>query len=194
MRTSGRSTPTEFFAVDLPAAIERHPDLVELLAGLNLRPLRIEVDGRAWVLQRDAQGTPRVTGDGDTSLTLRLTADQLSDLVNDQITPVGLMTAGTLDLEPMRIGGLMDWWLVLRSLLDERPVHTSGVVDLPDDLGRSFTLDDDPAGAAGLPGQAPATSTSGACTRRTRCNASATTWTPPSPSTPTATDTAGGPR
>ena len=44
------------------------------------------------------------------------------------------MTAGTLDLEPMRIGGLMDWWLVLRSLLDERPVHTSGAVDLPDDL------------------------------------------------------------
>ncbi|MET0883044.1 MAG: phytanoyl-CoA dioxygenase family protein, partial [Acidimicrobiales bacterium] len=60
------------------------------------------------------------------------------------ITPVGLMTAGTLELEPMRIGGLMDWWLVWRSLLDERPVHTPGTVDLPDDLGRSFTLDDDP--------------------------------------------------
>ncbi|MET0881476.1 MAG: phytanoyl-CoA dioxygenase family protein [Acidimicrobiales bacterium] len=140
----GQVDAAEFFAVDLPAAVERHPDLIERLVGLNLRPLRIEVDGRSWVLQRDAEGTPRVTGDGDTSLTLRLTADQLSDLVNDQITPVGLMTAGTLDLEPMRIGGLMDWWLVLRSLLDERPIHTSGGVDLPDDLGRSFTLDDDP--------------------------------------------------
>ncbi|MET1041949.1 MAG: phytanoyl-CoA dioxygenase family protein [Acidimicrobiales bacterium] len=140
----GQVDAAEFFAVGLPAAVERHPDLVERLVGLNLRPLRIEVGGRSWVLQRDAEGTPRVTGDGDTSLTLRLTADQLSDLVNDQITPVGLMTAGTLDLEPMRIGGLMDWWLVLRSLLDERPIHTSGGVDLPDDLGRSFTLDDDP--------------------------------------------------
>ncbi|MET0912806.1 MAG: phytanoyl-CoA dioxygenase family protein [Acidimicrobiales bacterium] len=140
----GQVDAAEFFAVGLPAAVERHPDLIERLVGLNLRPLRIEVGGRSWVLQRDAEGTPRVTGDGDTSLTLRLTADQLSDLVNDQITPVGLMTAGTLDLEPMRIGGLMDWWLVLRSLLDERPIHTSGGVDLPDDLGRSFTLDDDP--------------------------------------------------
>ncbi|MET0825163.1 MAG: phytanoyl-CoA dioxygenase family protein, partial [Acidimicrobiales bacterium] len=141
----GQVDAAEFFAVDLPAAVERHPDLVERLVGLNLRPLRIEVDGRSWVLQRDAEGTPRVTGDGDTSLTLRLTADQLSDLVNDQITPVGLMTAGTLDLEPMRIGGLMDWWLVLRSLLDERPIHTPGAIHLPDELGRSFSLDDDPA-------------------------------------------------
>ncbi|HEY5887927.1 MAG TPA: phytanoyl-CoA dioxygenase family protein [Acidimicrobiales bacterium] len=141
-------TPVEaatFFEIDWPAAVERRPDLVEISSGIRLRPLRVEVDGRSWVLDRDAQGIPRAMAGDEAQLTLRLTADQLADLVDDQITPVGLMTAGTLELEPMRIGGLMDWWLVLRSLLDERPIHTPGAIDLPDELGRSFSLDDDPA-------------------------------------------------
>ena len=55
-----------FFMVDLPEAVERRPDLVELTAGVKLRPLRVEVDGRAWVLDRDDNGTPRVNPGGET--------------------------------------------------------------------------------------------------------------------------------
>jgi hypothetical protein len=49
-----------------------------------------------------------------------------------------------------RLEDFLDWWVVLRSLLDGRPVHTTGAVDFttpdgePLDLGQSFTLEDDP--------------------------------------------------
>jgi hypothetical protein len=49
-----------------------------------------------------------------------------------------------------RLEHFLDWWVVLRSVLDERPAHTTGAVALRDrdgaplDLGRAFTLDDDP--------------------------------------------------
>ena len=58
--------------------------------------------------------------------TWTLTADQVADLVTDQVTPVGLLTGGTLDLARGRIARVMDWWLVLRSVLDGRPVFTPG--------------------------------------------------------------------
>src|SRR5690606_18154787 len=69
---------------------------------------------------------------------------QLSDLLTDQLTPIGLMTAGTLDLAQGSLGALLDWWLVLRRVLDEDPGLPPSLVELPDDLVRSHTLDDDP--------------------------------------------------
>ncbi len=80
----------------------------------------------------------------DANTIVLLSSDQLADLVTDQITPVGLMTAGLLDMPTGGIGDFLDWWLVLRSVLDSTPIHSPGSIDLPDDLHRSFTPGDDP--------------------------------------------------
>ena len=60
-----------------------------------------------------------------------LDAEQLTDLVHDVRTPMGFLTGGDLSQERGRLDDLLDWWVVLRSLLDQRPAHTAGVDRLP---------------------------------------------------------------
>jgi hypothetical protein len=49
-----------------------------------------------------------------------------------------------------RLDDFLDWWVVLRSLIDRRPIHTRGAITFDDghgtplDLERVFTTDDDP--------------------------------------------------
>ena len=57
--------------------------------------------------------------------------------MHDVRTPMGFFTGGDLDLPPGRLEDTLDWWVVLRSLLDERPVHTPGDIEVPDH--RTFT-------------------------------------------------------
>lgn len=137
--------PQELLGEVVPAALSARPDLIDVASHIELRPLAVAVGEACWRLDRSA-GTIRVRPISDASglPVLRLTPTQLDDLVEDRLTPVGLMTAGTLDLAGCGIGRLLDWWLVLRSVLDGEPVHRPGDVELPDDLGRSFSLDDDP--------------------------------------------------
>jgi len=145
--------PVHFLGTELPALLEARSGLVPPAAEFELRPLVLRVDGAAWLLRRESIGfTVGPVGDtvvealaiAERIVEVRLTASQLGDLVNDQVTPIGLMTAGTLDQPRGRIGRVLDWWLVLRAVLDDRPIHRRGAVDLPHDLDRSFTLDDDP--------------------------------------------------
>ena len=62
-----------------------------------------------------------------------------------------LLAAATLDMPSGDINDFLDWWVVLRSLLDVHAVHTAGDVTFTDrdggplDLQRSFRVDDDPA-------------------------------------------------
>ncbi len=111
-------------------------------------PLVLEVDGRAWSLVAQG-GMVRVAAGAcdDPGAVLRLTGDGLGDLVNDQVTVVGLQTNGTLDQPVGRFDTLLDWWLLLRGALDARAPHVAGDIDLVDaggaplDLGRAFPAD-----------------------------------------------------
>lgn len=137
-----------FFGVDLPELTERRADLIALAVDhLDLRPLAVEVDGRSWRLEPDGDGIRAEPGTADAKLTV--TAQRLADLVTDQVTPVGLMTAGEWTLD-RHMRTVMDWWLVLRSLIDQRPVHVPGAVTVDADLDRSFALEDDPADLRGF--------------------------------------------
>ncbi len=75
-------------------------------------------------------------------------------MVNDLKTPMTFLTAGTLRMARGNLGDFLDWWVVLRSLIDARPVHTRGAVTFEDrdgsplDLTRAFTPDDDDADIA----------------------------------------------
>ncbi|MCU1498771.1 MAG: hypothetical protein JWM47_2724 [Acidimicrobiales bacterium] len=137
--------PVEFFDEELPRRLAGATELLASTDGLDLRPLVVRVGDAAWRLERTGGRVQVGRWDGDAGAEVRLEPDWLSDLVVDQTTPIGLMTSGRLDLRGAGIGRLLDWWLVLRCVLDGRPVHTPGSLDLPDRLDRSFSLDDDPA-------------------------------------------------
>ena len=140
----------EFFDGRLPELIAARFDLVAPgTRELAPRPLALEVDGRTWTLAFDGRQIAVVAGDDDAAALVRLDDEALEDLVNDLRTPVGLFTGGDLDQPRGRLEDLLDWWVVLRGLLDGRAVHTRGSVGFVDadgaglDLERGFSLDDE---------------------------------------------------
>jgi len=136
-----------FFGETLPPLLDNNQALIAPGASeLPLADFCIETDGEPWTLRwhgdratvragnREPDDTPRV----------RLTREQLTDIVYDQATPIALMSNRLLD---MPVGGLPDflnWWLVLRSALESRRIHARGDVtfDRDRDIRRSFTVDD----------------------------------------------------
>ena len=149
---TGRSVdPAAFFEDELPDSLAEvgavfDPDA----AGLRLRPLTVAVDDDAWTLTEDEGRLSVRRGPVEGSGNLRLDPAQLSDLVSDQVTPMGWFSSGRLDLADCHLAGLLDWWLLLRAALDGVIPHQPGDVDLVDghgaplDLHRSFGSDDDP--------------------------------------------------
>jgi hypothetical protein len=114
---------------------------------LRARPFAIEVDGSTWTLSL-VDDRITITADGPADAVVRLDVEGLTDLVHDIVTPMGFFTGGNLDMPSGRLEDFLDWWVVLRSLLDERRVHTAGAIDFRDpagdalDLTRTFAPDD----------------------------------------------------
>lgn len=144
----------DFFESRLPALAEQRSFLaVPGALELGVRPLTLETPAGSWTL-RLAGDTIRIEPGAEGAATVRLDQSELSDIVDDLRTPMTLFTAGTLDMPQGRLEDFLDWWVVLRSLLDGRPVHTAGSIEFRDrrgeplDLHRSFAPDDDAAEAA----------------------------------------------
>jgi hypothetical protein len=142
-----------FFGDELPALFASRAELARPGAvELRVRPFGIEVDGRGWTLglEDEAPWFSVRAGLDDAAAVVKLDAVGLHDLVNDLRTPMGFFTGGDLDMPLGRLEHFLDWWVVLRSVIDERAVHTTGSVGFDDgdgkplDLNRAFTLDDDP--------------------------------------------------
>jgi hypothetical protein len=142
-----------FFRETLPAAFEANrAGVAPGAARLQLRPLDIATpDARVTVFWRGDR-VEVVPGAGpDGSVAWQLSADDLSDLVSDQSTPMAAFSSGRLTVSGGGITDLLDWWLVLRAALDGRAIHAPGSVSFrardgsPLDLGRSFAPDGDPA-------------------------------------------------
>jgi len=138
-----------FFDDELPDLIRDHAHLaVPGARELGVAPFVFAVDDATWTLALDADSISVVDGDlGEACV--RLDPDEVAKLVNDLITPMTLVTSATLRMERGELGAFLDWWVVLRSLIDERPVHTAGSLVLRDmagdplDPNRSFSPDDD---------------------------------------------------
>lgn len=73
---------------------------------------------------------------------MRLTGEQFTDIVNDQSTPIALMSNGVLDMPEGGLPDSLNWWLILRSALDGRRIHLAGDVEFTADPRRSFTPED----------------------------------------------------
>lgn len=147
---SGGVDPVVFLDRELPELLDSASELLRTADHLDLRPLVVAVGDDSWLLERrDGSVGVRRAAPG-AAATWHTDAETLSDVVDDVITPIGLFTSGELRLEGTGIGTLLDWWLVLRCTLDGRPVHEPGSIDLRADLGRSFTLDDEPEEIVGF--------------------------------------------
>ena len=117
---------------------------------LGLPSLGFDVDGRTVTLTA-ASGTLRLVSDIDSAdVVAQLASDALSDLLQDRQSTMGLAMTSRVKLSAGDITDWISWEPVLRALLDGRQVHEAGDVTMVDvdgnelDLGRAFTVDDDP--------------------------------------------------
>jgi hypothetical protein len=140
-----------FFDEELPALFTRHAELVVPGAlELGVEPFTIATASGAWTLAFVADELV-VTRDDHGAALVRLSDDDVADIVNDLKTPMTFVTAGTLAMQRGNLGDFLDWWVVLRATIDGRRVHTKGSVEFHDreglalDLHRSFSPEDDDA-------------------------------------------------
>ena len=138
-----------FFTETLPGLWETSSGLVTpWLQFKTPGDLSLECEGTVWSLAYHNGELQILPGVSESGLHVRLSADDFSGMINDLYTPMTFYTGGTLDIPRGELGDFLDWWLVLRGLLDQRPVHVPGALEFtgrngePLDLSRSFRLDD----------------------------------------------------
>ena len=140
-----------FFETELPELIEQRAELaVPGARELGVEPFAFETPGGTWTLA--LSGDTFTVAAGNTGAAgVRLSDADVADLVNDLQTPMTYVTAGTLAMTRGNLGDFLDWWVVLRALIDGRRAYTAGTVTFRDragsplDLHRSFAPDDDDA-------------------------------------------------
>lgn len=142
--------PADFFERRLPAALQRHRALLApCLAHRPPSPLTIRVGSHDWTLHAAAGSIAIREGGTAGTPQLHLQPAQLADLVNDQVTPNGWLTRGSLRSNAP-FADLLDWWLLLRGALDGVAPYVPGSLSLTDAQGaplqltRRFALDDSP--------------------------------------------------
>ena len=140
-----------FFDEVLPELIAFNQDAtVRGARELGVEPFTIETPSGTWTLAL-VDDRIELTRDVDGAAHVRLSDADIADIVNDLKTPMTFLTGGVLDMPSGDLGDFLDWWVVLRSLIDARPVHARGDVEFRDreggplDLHRSFTPEDDDA-------------------------------------------------
>jgi hypothetical protein len=153
-------TTRTFFDDELPAlAASRAHLVVDGARELGVDPFSFITPSGTWTLALDDDAITVVEADQGTAA-VRLTDDDVADIVNDLKTPMTYLTGGTLDMPRGDLGDFLDAWVVLRALIDGRRVHTRGEIDFRDrhgeplDLTRSFTPGDDDRDIAHFLGEA----------------------------------------
>jgi hypothetical protein len=140
--------PTPFFEAALPHALTEAADLLApAIAHLAPPPLTVVVDDHRWTLRPVGDRVIVEAGASEDAQELTLDGVQLTDLVHDQVTPMGWFTSGRLALKG-RLSTLLDWWLLVRGALDGIAPHVPGALAFSDDGGdaldlrRTFAVDD----------------------------------------------------
>jgi len=149
-----------FFEEALPELVARNAGLAAAgAAELGVEPFAVETPAGRWTLS-PAGDSFALTRGADAPAAVRLSEEDLSDVVQDLKTPMTFLTGGRLDMPRGNLGDFLDWWVVLRALIDARPIHTRGAISFagrdggPLDLRRSFGPEDDDAEMAHFLAQA----------------------------------------
>jgi hypothetical protein len=144
-RVDSDQAPVEaglFFGETLPARLDARRDRFAAGASrLRLRDFCLEIDSEPWTLAWKGDRVSVASGSHGEAR-VRLTGEQLEDIVNDQSTPIAIMSNGLLDMPEGGLPDFLNWWLILRSALDDRRVHVAGDVEFTLDTRRSFSMDD----------------------------------------------------
>ena len=144
-RIDSEQAPLEsglFFRETLPGLLDARQSLIAPGASeLSLEDFCIQSGSGAWKLTW-ANDRVAVTEGHSGGPRVRLSDEQLTDLVNDQSTPIALMSNSLLDMPEGGLPDFLNWWLVLRAALDGQRIHARGDVIVSREKRRSFTLDD----------------------------------------------------
>lgn len=138
------------FDAAFPAAIAANGALAARgVAYLELPSLGLDVDGRTITLEVVSGTLTLHAGAGSAPLLAVLSAEALSDLIQDLVSAMGLAMTSRVKITAGSINDWIGWEPVLRALFDGRKVHETGDVTFADldghelDLRRKFTVDDD---------------------------------------------------
>jgi len=142
-------SPVAFFSDQLPSyAIDGQAYIQAWIALNKPDDFTIECEGNCWQLSADEGGLSVAPGIAPAGLHVRMNEEEFSGLINDEYTPITFFTTGDLDIPRGNLEDYLDWWLILRALIDKRPMHTPGAIKLLAldgsklDLARKFTLED----------------------------------------------------
>lgn len=137
--------PDVFFTATLPDAIDANAHgILPALEFVAPRPMRVDVDGETFTLWCEEQRVRIERGDGrEVVAHIRLTREQLDDLVCDQQTFMSMWASNDFEQVRGTIGHCCDWWLVWRAALDGTEIYRPGSIDFDVDVSRSFTAGDD---------------------------------------------------
>lgn len=108
---------------------------------LGLEPLAIQVDGRAYTMQRGHDGFEVVAGDRGAAGVAVMSAAAFSDLMQDQRSTVALVIGNDVRMSRGTHRHFLEWEPIFRALLDGRPVYEPGSVSFTD--GNGAALDPD---------------------------------------------------
>jgi Phytanoyl-CoA dioxygenase (PhyH) len=138
-----------FFDEQLPELIAAHAaEVVPGARELDVAPFSFVTPSGEWTLAA-TDDTVILAPGADGAAVVHLTDEDVADVVNDLKTPMTFLTGGTLQMTRGNLGNFLDWWVILRALVDGRRVHTRGAIDFRDrdgaplDLHRSFGPEDD---------------------------------------------------
>jgi hypothetical protein len=141
--------PADFCDETLPDLIAEHGRLAARgYAQLGLQPLGFEVGDVRCSLVPDGDTLALRHDIVDAVTVVALTPAAFSDLVQEVTTTLGLGMRAAVEMRRSTMDGFVAWEPALRALIDGRPVHEPGMVELVDadgaplDLHRGFTLDD----------------------------------------------------
>jgi Phytanoyl-CoA dioxygenase (PhyH) len=115
---------------------------------LGLSPLGLEVEGTTAHLAVDDGRLAIRDGRADGGPVVELDAAACSELLQDVTSTFGLIMAGRAQMQRGTSDEFVAWEPVLRAVLDERPVHEPGSIELLArdgsglDLHRAFRIDD----------------------------------------------------
>lgn len=133
----------------MPGLLAENASCIQPWLALNdLDDLSIECAGTSWHLATVGEQIQIGQGASERGLLVKLGTDEFSGLVNDLYTPMTFFVSGSLDIVRGEMSTFMDWWLVLRAVVDRRPIHVPGEMAFNDrtgkplQLNRSFNLDD----------------------------------------------------
>jgi hypothetical protein len=140
---------TDFFSQLLPGLLETAAPHVQPWLALNSPgDMSIECEGVLWHLAAKGGRIQFNQGVSKAGLLVKLTASEFSGLVNDLYTPMTFFVGGSLNILRGEMADFLDWWLIIRAVVDQRPIHIPHDMEFLDrndeqlKLNHSFKLDD----------------------------------------------------